>query len=163
MNDPVKLDERSSWTNGAKRSRVFVNQFEKGNNMSKKNAPKSPKSPTEKESQENPSALPGWPGYRTKGGRSGYDPIDTRTEVAHVSGSFLQKLFAGQLRIKNPIVLVLSGLLGLVLTAPLILAIFEVLSGNVSSPNAWITFLIAGAFGIALLFNFIKNLRKVNM
>jgi len=131
--------------------------------MSKKNVSKSPKTPTDKDNKENPSALPGWPGYRTRDGRSGYDPIDTRTEAAHVSGSFLQKLFSGQLRIKNPIVLFLSGVLGLALIAPLIMAIFEVLSGNLSSPGAWIPFLIAGAFGAALIFNLIKNLRRVNM
>ena len=137
------------------------NQREKGNNMSKKNASKSPKTPTDKDNWDNPSALPGWPGYRTRDGRSGYDPIDTRTEAAHVSSSFLQKLFAGQLRINNPIVLVLSGVLGLALIAPFLLAIFEVLSGNLSSPGAWIPFLIAGAIGLALLFNFIRNLSRV--
>ncbi|MGD8402055.1 MAG: hypothetical protein PVJ21_00225 [Anaerolineales bacterium] len=128
--------------------------------MSKKNAYKLPETPTEKDNRENPSALPGWPGYRTRDGRSGYDPIDTRTEAAHVSGSFLQNLFAGQLRINNPIVLIFSGVLGLVLVVPLILAIFEVLNGNLSSLNGWIPFLIAGAIGLALLFNFTKNLIK---
>jgi len=130
--------------------------------MSKKNAPKSPKTPIDKDNRENPSALPGKPGYRTRDGRSGYDPIDSRTEAAHVSGSFLQKLFAGQLRIKNPIVLFLSGVFGLALITPLLLAIFEVLGGNLSSLGGWLPFLIAGAFGAALLFNFIKNLLRVN-
>ena len=130
--------------------------------MSKKNAPKSPKTTTDKDNRENPSVLPGWPGYRTRDGRSGYDPIDTRTEAAHVSGSFLQKLFAGQLRIKNPIVLFLSGVFGLALITPLLLAIFEVLGGNLSSLGGWLPFLVAGAFGTALLFNFIKNLLRVN-
>jgi hypothetical protein len=130
--------------------------------MSKKNAPKSPSTTTDKDNRENPSILPGWPGYRTRDGRSGYDPIDTRTEAAHVSGSFLQKLFAGQLRINNPIVLYLSGVFGLALIAPLLLAIFEVLGGNLSSLGGWLPFLVAGAFGTALLFNFIKNLLRVN-
>ena len=130
--------------------------------MSKKNAPKSPSTTTDKDNRENPSILPGWPGYHTRDGRSGYDPIDTRTEAAHVSGSFLQKLFAGQLRIKNPIVLFLSGVFGLALITPLLLAIFEVLGGNLSSLGGWLPFLVAGAFGTALLFNFIKNLLRVN-
>ena len=130
--------------------------------MSKKNAPKSPSTTTDKDNRENPSILPGWPGYRTRDGRSGYDPIDTRTEAAHVSGSFLQKLFAGQLRINNPIVLYLSGVFGLALMAPLLLAIFEALNGNLSSLSGWLPFLVAGAFGTALLFNFIKNLLRVN-
>ena len=130
--------------------------------MSKKNAPpKSPKTPTDKEDQEKPSAMPGWPGYRTREGRSGYDPIDTRTEAAHTTGTFLQKLFAGQLRINNPLVLILSGAVGLALVAPLVLAIVDVLNGNLFSASAWIPFLIAGIVGIALLFNFIKNLMRV--
>ena len=129
--------------------------------MSKKNAPKSPSTTTDKDNRENPNILPGWPGYRTRDGRSGYDPIDTRTEAAHVSGSFLQKLFAGQLRINNPIVLYLSGVFGLALIAPLLLAIFELLGGNLSSLGGWLPFLVAGAFGTALLFNFIKNMLRV--
>ena len=132
--------------------------------MSKKNAlTKTPNTPSGKDDRENPSTLPDWPGYHTRDGRSGYDPIDSRTEAAHVSGSLLQKLFVGQLRINNPIALVLSGLLGLILVAPLILAIFEVLNGNLSSPGVWILFMVAGAIGAALPFNFVKNLRKVNM
>ena len=79
-------------------------KLDKGNNMSKKNAlPKSQKKSTDKDERGKTSALPGWPGYRTRDGRSGYDPIDTRTEAAHVSGTFLQKLFVGQLKISNPL------------------------------------------------------------
>ena len=130
--------------------------------MSKKNAlPNSAKTTTNKNDRENPSAMPGWPGYRTRKGRSGYDPIDMRTEAAHVSGSFIQQLFAGQLKINNPFYLSIAGVLGVGLLAPFILAIFEVLNGNLYSLNAWIPFLIAGVVGMALLFNFFKNLVRL--
>lgn len=111
--------------------------------------------------QGSAKTLPGRPGYRTREGRSGYDPIDTRIEAAHVSGSFLQKLFTGQLRIKNIFLLALIGILGLALIIPILLAIFELLNGNLPSLGALIPFLIVGAIGLALLFSFFKNLRNI--
>ena len=130
--------------------------------MSKKNALlKSQKKPTDKDDRGKTSALPGWPGYRTRDGRSGYDPIDTRTEAAHVSGTFLQKLFVGQLKISNPLYLFLVGALGLVLVAPLVLAVVETLNGNPFSRDGWILLLIAGIVGLAVLINFIKNLVRI--
>lgn len=129
--------------------------------MSKKSALQIlPKTPTETDDQENPSALPGWPGYRTRDGRSGYDPIDTRTEAAHVSGAFIQHLFTGQLRIRNPIYLFLSGVMGLALIAPFILAISETLAGNLLSWNGWIFLLVAAVIGLAVLTNVVKSLSR---
>ena len=125
--------------------------------MSKKNKASKP-SNIPKDDRDDPSSLPGWPGYRTRDGRSGYDPIDTRTEAAHTLGTFIQSLFTGQLRTRNPIFLFLSGALGLVLTTPLLLAILELFNGTLSSWGAWITFLIAGGIGLAVLINFIRNL-----
>jgi hypothetical protein len=129
--------------------------------MSKKTRPsKSPKKPNDKEQQNNPSALlRGWPGYRTRDGRTGYDPIDTRAEAAHSAGTIIQKLFTG--RIETPIYLFLLGVLGLVLAAPLVLAISEVMNGNQLPWNAWILILITGIAGLAILINFIKNLIKI--
>ena len=111
-----------------------------------------------KDVRDDPSSLPGWPGYRTRNGRSGYNPIDTRTEAAHTASAFVRDLFTGQLRIRNPIPLFLSGLLGLVLITPLLLAIAEMLNGNLFPLNAWLTLLIAGIIGLAVLVNFIKSL-----
>ena len=128
--------------------------------MSKKSLSKSPKKPNEKDEQNNSSALlPGWPGYRTREGRTGYDPIDTRAEAAHTAGTLVQKLFTGQVR--NPIYLFLLGVLGLLLIAPLVLAISEMMNGNQFPWNAWLFLLITGIVGLAILINFIKNLIKV--
>ena len=123
----------------------------------KGNLSKSSNNPNDKDKQNNPSALlPGLPGYRTRDGRSGYDPIDTRTEAAHTAGTIIQKLFTG--RIRNPIYLILLGILGLALITPLVLAISEIMNGNQFPLNAWIILLIIGIVGIAILINFIKNL-----
>jgi hypothetical protein len=108
------------------------------------------------ERKDEDAKLPGWPGYRTREGRSGWDPIDTRTEAAHTAGTLVHRLFTG--RTRNPIFLfVLSGL-GLVLTIPLVLAVSEVLNGNLLPWSAWIFVLITGIAGIVMLINFIRNL-----
>ena len=130
-------------------------------NMSKKNKPsRSSKKSRDKDQLNNTNAaLPGWPGYRTREGRSGYDPIDTRTEAAHTAGTLIHKLFTG--RTRNPIFLFLLSGLGLVLTIPLILAVSEVLNGNLLPWNAWLFVLITGIAGIFMLINFIRNLIQI--
>jgi hypothetical protein len=109
-----------------------------------------------KDKQRGSGALPGWPGYRTREGRSGYDPIDTRTEAAHTAGTIIQKLFTGQTR--NPISLFVLGVLGLALITPLILGILEAMGGNQLPWNAWLFLVITGIVGLAILINFIRNL-----
>lgn len=126
--------------------------------MSKKK--KSTKSPKKLRDQQNdPNALPGWPGYRTREGRSGYDPIDTRTEAAHTAGTIIQRLVSGQIR--NPISLFLLGVLGLVLISPLVLAITGIMNGSQLPWSAWLFLLITGICGLAILINFIRNLLRI--
>ena len=127
--------------------------------MGKKNKPpKSLKASDDKDDRNTAGDMPGWPGYRTRDGRSGYDPIDTRTEAAHSAGGFIQRLFTGQLRIKNPILLFLTGILGLVLSTPFLLAIFETVNGNLPSWDAWFTMLVGAIVGLALLINFVRTI-----
>lgn len=49
--------------------------------------------PTEKQIEDiDPTLLPpGWPGYRTRPGRTGLDYIDTQVEVAHMTGVFIRQ------------------------------------------------------------------------
>jgi hypothetical protein len=109
--------------------------------------------------QDNSGPLPGCPGYRTRDGRSGYDPIDTRTEAAHTAGTIIQRLFTGDVR--QPFYLFLSCALGLVLITPLVLAILESLNGNMLPWNAWIFLLVTGIAGIVILINFVRNMIKM--
>ena len=123
------------------------------------NLSKSTKKPNDNDKQNNPNALLGSPGYRTRDDRSGYDPIDTDNEAGHIAGTIIQKLFAGQIR--NPIHLFLLGVLGLIFITPLVLAILETMNGNLLPWNAWILLLITGIVGLAILINFIKNLIRI--
>jgi hypothetical protein len=129
--------------------------------MSKNDSfPKSSKKPNDKDEQNKPAdLLPGQPGYRTRDGRTGYDPIDTRTEAAHTAGTLLQKLFTG--RIRNPLYLLLLGGLGLALITPLVLAISDIKNLNQFPWNAWMVLLITGMAGIAVLINFVRNMIKI--
>jgi hypothetical protein len=125
--------------------------------MSRKSrSSKSSKKPKTTDDQKDAGVLPGEPGYRTRAGRSGLDPIDTRTEAAHTAGTILQKLFTG--RTRNPVHLVVLGVFGLVLLAPLILAISELMNRHVLPWNAWLFVSITGLVGLVILINFIKHL-----
>ena len=81
--------------------------------MSRKSNPSKSKKESYGDKRNNSSILPGLPGYRTRAGRSGYDPIDTGAEEGHMAGTVIQKLFTGQ--ITNRLHLVLLGILGLIL------------------------------------------------
>ena len=125
--------------------------------MGKKNRlSKRSKKPNVKDRQNDSEVLPGQPGYRTREGRSGYDPIDTRTEAAHTAGTIIQRLFTG--RARNPVYLVLLGILGTVLLAPLVLAVSEWINGHSLPWNGWIFVTITGIAGLIIIFNFIRNL-----
>jgi hypothetical protein len=114
---------------------------------------------SEKARGEGPSStLRGYPGYRTREGRSGLDPIDNDAEGGHMAGVLVQRLLTGRLRTRTPLTLLLLAVLGLVCVAPLLLAILEALRGDFLSFGAWVVISIAGLLGIAMLVNLIKNL-----
>lgn len=73
--------------------------------------------------------LPGWPGYRTRANRSGLDPLDTRSEAAHMQGTFLRRIFTLQARTRNPYYLVLMFIFGVL---PFTVVLILMMSG---SPN----------------------------
>jgi len=127
----------------------------------KSNLPPSSKTSNTKDDPDNDSALPGWPGYRTRAGRSGYDPIDSRTEAGHAVGIFIQKLFTGRLKTQNPVYLFLLFIVGFILIVPLFLAIVEMQNGDLFPWEAWILFSISGIIGVAALINFIRNVNRI--
>jgi len=127
--------------------------------MSKKSNPSKSKKKSNNDRQDNSSSLPGWPGYRTRQGRSGYDPIDSRTEAGHMAGTILQKLFSGQVR--NPLVLFLLSVFGIILIAPLAVVLSEAGNGNLFPWSAWLFALAMAVSGTAILVNVIKNLFRI--
>lgn len=61
--------------------------------------------------------LVGWPGHRTRQGRSGYDPLELDFEQAHMQGFILRALFTLKFRTRNPLYLSLMSLVGLLYCA----------------------------------------------
>ena len=100
--------------------------------------------------------LIGWPGYRIRPGRSGYDPLEIDFEWAHIQGVIFRRLITRTFRMRNPIYLVLMACMGIVYflygVSPFILGDwYGILVGIVSSP-----YLVVG---IALLVNVYLSLR----
>ncbi len=65
--------------------------------------------------------LSGWPGHRTRPGRSGYDPLDLDFEEAHMEGVMIRLMLDGKFRTHNPFYLLLMILVGCMLSLPLLL------------------------------------------
>ena len=65
--------------------------------------------------------IPGFPGYRTRDGRTGLDPIDTRMEAAYMEGKFYRKLFTGKIRTRN-----LFHLTGMFIFGPVLFSLFMI-------------------------------------
>ena len=127
--------------------------------MSSKNKPqKGSKKLNKEDGKDNLSHYPGWPGYRTKEGRSGYDPVDSGTEGGHVVGVYLQRFFTCRIKTKNPIHLFLLAILGLGLIFPCAFAVADKLIGILITLDGWIFIVVAGVIGVLALTNFIKNL-----
>ena len=108
--------------------------------------------------QAGSSSLRGYPGYRTRQGRSGLDPIDNDAEGGHMAGVLLQRLVTGKLRTRNPFTLLLLAVLGLGCLTPFVLAILEAFRGDLLPFEAWVMIAIAGFLGTTMLVNLTKNL-----
>lgn len=56
--------------------------------------------------------LIGWPGYRNRPGRSGYDPLERDFEYAHMQGVIFRKLITRKFRTRNPVYLIFMTFMG---------------------------------------------------
>jgi hypothetical protein len=76
--------------------------------------------------------LRGRPGYRTQGGRWGFDPIDSPAEQGRMEGLFLKWLFMGEFITHNVFYLAIMVILGLTIgLMPLFLILLEIITiGN---------------------------------
>jgi hypothetical protein len=104
-------------------------------------------------------ALPGQPGYRTRSGRFGLDPLDTQAEAAYQEGFFYRRLFSFKFRTRNILHLCLMLFFGLI---PFVLImtglIASILHGDSQNwlliVGLFLPLLITGAIGI----NFILSI-----
>jgi hypothetical protein len=112
----------------------------------------------DKHRQDPASTLPGWPGYRTRSGRSGLDPIDNRTEAGHMAGVFIRGLFTATLLTRNPFYLLLFGVLGVLFLSPFSVALLSAFPGSGLPFSGWVLIGILGLVGLVLLINLFRNL-----
>lgn len=115
-------------------------------------------------------SMRGIPGYRTRQDRTGFDPLDTSAESAHMEGLFLRELFALRLRTRNPLYLLMMFSFGPLFFFPILKILSDVIfyPGPIASDNVLIFLLVLGFLATvtgALTINFIKNilwLMKIN-
>ena len=62
---------------------------------------------------QNAFLLPGWAGHRTRQGRSGYDPLETDFEYAHMQGTMIRLILTRRFRTRNPIYLAFMVFVGM--------------------------------------------------
>jgi tetratricopeptide (TPR) repeat protein len=101
--------------------------------------------------------LVGWPGHRTLPGKSGYDPLETDFEQAHMTGLIIRLLITGKFRTKNPIYLLFMTFLGLFFCLPLI-TVPVLIYGESNSILPLILFSPYIIIGIAIYVNVILSL-----
>ena len=106
--------------------------------------------------------LPGWPGYRTRSNRSGLDPLDTRSEAAHMQGTFLRNIFTLRARTRNPFYLFLMFVFGV---APFLTSMAVMISGMPAAEGfslARIIYLIVFIFVTgAVTINFLLSILEI--
>ena len=105
------------------------------------------------------SILVGWAGHRTRPGRSGYDPLETDFELAHMEGVMIRLLLRGKFRTRNPLYLIFMACVGVLFSLsgalPFTLGDLNgMVAGIISSPYLVI--------GIALLINVYLSLQLEN-
>ena len=108
---------------------------------------------------EKASVLVGWAGHRTRPGRSGYDPLETDFELAHMEGVMIRLLLRGKFRTRNPLYLIFMACVGVLFSLsgalPFTLGDLNgMVAGIISSPYLVI--------GIALLINVYLSMQLEN-
>jgi hypothetical protein len=102
------------------------------------------------------SSIIGRPGYRNRPGRSGLDPMDRYNEQGFFEGLVVRNLLTGRVRTRNPFLLILMTLLGIICLTPEILAL--VYHPNDGGAVSICYGPIMAAIGLGLLANVIKCL-----
>lgn len=100
----------------------------------------------------------GYPGYRTRDSRSGYDPLDTRAEAAHMEGTFFRQLLSLNLRTRKSGYLFLMFLFGIVPMVATSIGMIEL--GK--HAFIWVFWLFLNFFPILLTINLVRNVLHIS-
>ncbi|KPL76887.1 hypothetical protein ADN00_09805 [Ornatilinea apprima] len=104
--------------------------------------------------------ITGWPGHRTGSGRSGYDPLKSDFELAHMQGLIFRKLIERKFRTRHPVYLLFMAVMGAIFISPL-LGVVELFRGNLYVLPVILGYSPYWAAGIALLLNVVLSLLHV--
>jgi hypothetical protein len=110
---------------------------------------------------DNEDQLPGDPGFRTRRGRSGYDPLDSNREAAFMEGTFFRRLFTFRLRTRNVFHLILMFIFGVIPFVPLVSVLIIQVSNGLKNGNLFGWSTPIGPF-LILLFTAIAGALTVN-
>jgi tetratricopeptide (TPR) repeat protein len=99
--------------------------------------------------------LAGWPGHRTRYGRSGYDPLESDFELAHVKGIMIRMLLTRKFRTRNPFYILYMSLMGIFFLP----CILPFISGDLYGIAMGIAYGPYSIIGILLLMNVFLSLR----
>ncbi|MBM3150659.1 MAG: tetratricopeptide repeat protein [Chloroflexi bacterium] len=100
--------------------------------------------------------LVGWAGYRTRYGRSGYDPLERDFEYAHIQGTIIRALLVGRFRTRKPLYLFFLAFVGV------LYFMYGTLPFTLGSINGFIAGIIYSPYsivGILLLVNVYRSIR----
>jgi hypothetical protein len=97
--------------------------------------------------------LTGWPGNRTRPGRSGYDPLDTDFENAHLEGIMIRMMFTGRFRTHNTFYLLFMSFVGFCMSTPILLVGLAFIQGDTIPIYPLIILSPYWMVGIAVLIN----------
>ena len=100
--------------------------------------------------------LRGWPGNRTRPGRSGLDPLDNEFEFAHMQGRFIRALFSRTLQTDEPVYIALMVIVIAICLLFVALPVLELVLGGHLSPFVWCYAAFPGVLGTFLVPNLIK-------
>ncbi|MCD4674233.1 MAG: hypothetical protein K8R77_16335 [Anaerolineaceae bacterium] len=103
--------------------------------------------------------LTGWPGHRIRPGRSGYDPLESDFELAHMEGVIIRRLFTRTLRTRNPVHLFFMTFVGIFFCFPLLFGVVMCLQGDFFALFPMILFTPYPVVGIAFLTNVVLSLQ----
>lgn len=110
---------------------------------------------------EKACVITGWPGHRTGSGRSGYDPLESDFELAHMQGLIFRKLIERKFRTRHPVYLLFMAVMGAIFISPL-LGVVELFEGNLYALLVVLMYSPYWAAGIALLVNVVLSLLVIN-